>query len=969
MGISAFNSIVAQVSSNIKSSEILLRKVNNYTDVTSNVGIFSHAIESVNGIDSFSTIRIRGGKGRMYLEGIAWTNNRLQPTGNLGSVHADLLVGPLNPSNIPPTLLISSNVGIGGIVNPFAALDVSGDAQVSGTLSTSNLNFTGTLFQNGTAYVGSQWTTSNAGSTITYSGNAQVSGQLSAASFADASGNALMTTPVTPPWSTDGAVAFRRDDGQALAVGAGGALSSRYFWLGGMVVADVRMTLGTMSALGTASNAWCWTLPVEAAAVARDGAIGTALLRDAAGHGCYSGTAFCMPDGLSAKVFLETSSDTGVTLDLPFAWQAGDSVSLKLSYEALGVQLAPGVTPVAFQQQTSRASLGLGMLPDAGITSNSFVVKGSFGVGGISAPAYPLDVSGVCRASYFVDPSGNRLLANAAARWSTGACAFKRDDGAALSVGSGGSLTCRYFWFGAMVTAEIKMVVGGSGANLGISSQQGWCWTLPVPPAATSMDANIGTALLRHVSGGTPGVHYTGVAFSTADGTAVKVGLESVSTTGVSPLTPFAWAAGDSISLLLSYEASGVQQPAYVVPVGLTQSATAGSNCLGLGLAPGAAAPLSSFVVAGSVGIGGISTPSATLDVSGSIHASNVYISGQLTSSNVVTGAVYSSGQLTSSNVVTGGLCGCITDSLTTTSSVWAASATALSNVNAAALSALSNVNAAALSALSNVNAVAAAALPKAGGTVVGALTILGHLFTSNVSVMGAMEIVNAYETHTSNLVIVNTGPGPALSVTQTESTAQPVAAFYAGSNLALMVTSAGQVGIGKSSASCALDVSGGVNVSSNIVVANPCFFYSDLQSYSLNTTISGNSTVLVPFATNSTIYNQAFQSGFNNSTNSYTIQQSGVWQFNICIHCWGASANQNVIVQLYKNGSVITYTQAYFPMLSTGYDEGCVVAPIVRCALNDVISVYFTNNGSTTINYRWGNVRLSYFYGQLICS
>lgn len=68
---------------------------------------------------------------------------------------------------------------------------------------------------------------------------------------------------------------------------------------------------------------------------------------------------------------------------------------------------------------------------------------------------------------------------------------------------------------------------------------------------------------------------------------------------------------------------------------------------------------------------------------------------------------------------------------------------------------------------------------------------------------MGAMAVVSAYETHSSNLVINNQGTGPALSVTQTESTAQPVAAFYAGSNLALMVTSAGQVGIGKPSASC----------------------------------------------------------------------------------------------------------------------------------------------------------------------
>ena len=344
--------------------------------------------------------------------------------------------------------------------------------------------------------------------------------------------------------------------------------------------------------------------------------------------------------------------------------------------------------------------------------------SGNVGVGTL-APAYPLDVSGAIRASYFVDPSGNRLLANAAAMWSSGATAFRRDDGVALSVGSGGSLTCRYFWFGAMVTAEIKMTLG-SGASLGLSTQ-GWCWTLPVPPAATSMDANVGSAVLRS-SGG---VCYVGAAYSTAYST-VKVCLDGVSSIGVTLDAPFAWQTGDSLSLLLSYEASGVQQPAYAVPVGLTQSATAGSNCLGLGLAPGAAAPAGSFVVAGSVGIGGVFNPSVALDVSGSICAT---------------------------------------------------------------------------------------------GSVLGSVGTFAQLYASNVAVLGSIETVNAYETHSSNVTIANAGTGPALLVSQTETGPlgpQPVAAFYAGSNVAVFVDSLGHVGIGKGSAgsNVALDVSGSVAVS-----------------------------------------------------------------------------------------------------------------------------------------------------------
>ena len=82
-----------------------------------------------------------------------------------------------------------------------------------------------------------------------------------------------------------------------------------------------------------------------------------------------------------------------------------------------------------------------------------------------------------------------------------------------------------------------------------------------------------------------------------------------------------------------------------------------------------------------------------------------------------------------------------------------------------------------------------------------------GMLYASNLSVLGSTEIVNAYESHSSNLVITNLGTGPALSVTQTESgSAQPVAAFYAGlsaTNPAVLINSTGQVAIGKPSASC----------------------------------------------------------------------------------------------------------------------------------------------------------------------
>lgn len=119
-------------------------------------------------------------------------------------------------------------------------------------------------------------------------------------------------------------------------------------------------------------------------------------------------------------------------------------------------------------------------------------------------------------------------------------------------------------------------------------------------------------------------------------------------------------------------------------------------------------------------------------------------------------------------------------------------------------------------------------ALDVSGSAAVsGALTVQGTLYASNVSVLGTTQIINAYETHSSNVVITNYGTGPGLTVTQAETTAQPVAAFYAGigsANAALLVNNAGQVAIGKNTAAYALDVSGSVTVSGTLTAGNQPF-------------------------------------------------------------------------------------------------------------------------------------------------
>jgi len=173
-----------------------------------------------------------------------------------------------------------------------------------------------------------------------------------------------------------------------------------------------------------------------------------------------------------------------------------------------------------------------------------------------------------------------------------------------------------------------------------------------------------------------------------------------------------------------------------------------------------------------------------------------------------------------------------------------------------------------------------------------GTLSVAGQLTASNVSVLGTTEIINAYETHSSNVVINNYGTGPALAVMQTETTAQPVAAFYAGSNAALMVTSAGQVGIGKSTAAYALDVSGSVNVSGAITVSGTTVidasnYFLGLNKYAFAFTstpispttrsawIAGGLSVSIPI---SGTYLITYNGRVNNITTSDSWWKMGLW-------------------------------------------------------------------------------------------
>jgi len=101
-------------------------------------------------------------------------------------------------------------------------------------------------------------------------------------------------------------------------------------------------------------------------------------------------------------------------------------------------------------------------------------------------------------------------------------------------------------------------------------------------------------------------------------------------------------------------------------------------------------------------------------------------------------------------------------------------------------------------------------------------LDVLGNAYVSgNLTVAGSNIINNTIVNNTlfesSNVRISNAGTGPALYVSQQETTAQPLAQFIAGTAQALFINSLGQVGVGQASAAFALDVLGDVNFSGTL--------------------------------------------------------------------------------------------------------------------------------------------------------
>jgi len=90
------------------------------------------------------------------------------------------------------------------------------------------------------------------------------------------------------------------------------------------------------------------------------------------------------------------------------------------------------------------------------------------------------------------------------------------------------------------------------------------------------------------------------------------------------------------------------------------------------------------------------------------------------------------------------------------------------------------------------------------------------NLTASNLTVLGDYVTLNTITSNTEQMVITNTGTGPALKVTQTG--ANSIAEFYDDANvLALKIADGGNVGIGTANPSEKLHVAGNVNIGGSI--------------------------------------------------------------------------------------------------------------------------------------------------------
>jgi len=224
---------------------------------------------------------------------------------------------------------------------------------------------------------------------------------------------------------------------------------------------------------------------------------------------------------------------------------------------------------------------------------------------------------------------------------------------------------------------------------------------------------------------------------------------------------------------------------------------------------------------------------------------------------------------------------------------------------------------------------------------IAGSLTVMGSNIVQNITVQNTLI-------ESSNLVINNAGTGPALSVTQSEVTGQPLAQFIAGSNLGLFIGSNAYVGVGKSNPMYALDVVGSINVSGSVLVNGAALSNSSggsgsgaaalCQALWYTTSNVPASNYIGTSAYGGTIaQNNSTTSTnpFSTSNGLFTCQYAGVYQCNFT----STTAQAQATVTIYKNGAALAPGYLCYG----NFNNSISLSAAVNCSAQDTLGFYVT--------------------------
>ena len=314
-------------------------------------------------------------------------------------------------------------------------------------------------------------------------------------------------------------------------------------------------------------NASLLPLSVENASYLTSGVLNNSLLPQnihvssisADGSGLHNINATMITTGLLNTSLIPTT----------FPSQIGVGVPPRVQY-AMDISGNVNLTGLLFQNDNQLVFSGCNINSQwVSASENHIYYIGNVGIDTYS-PNYSLDVSGDINitGSIYKDGVLYSSLSNFGSSgsivnqdyWTLYSTTLQLDDNTPLSVGDDGKLTCRYFWSGSMVIVEICMEIGTTNVELG-SPLQGWKWTIPVIPATSSRNVQVGAALMRQNNG----ANFTGLVMShplNDNNNSSTVGIyRDLLSYSVASDTPFEWTSGDTLSMTLVYESSNISAP------------------------------------------------------------------------------------------------------------------------------------------------------------------------------------------------------------------------------------------------------------------------------------------------------------------------------------------------------------------------------------------------------------------------